>query len=221
MKENPNPKTNSCLNSNSKPTIKSTIGDSTKYMHWNHVLQIILISLGVIALVASLFFDTYVAENIVKYHSPALDIFFRVISSFYFLAFVLFILTTYLMYVQKKRDGILPLWATYLVATIVVAIIKLLVARERPLGGEDLIWFDRFSFPSMHAAVCFAVLPILDVKFPKMKIFWISLVVLVGVSRIYLQMHFLSDVIAGALIGYVVGIATFHIINRHFYKVKW
>lgn len=202
-------------------TIDRKLDRSLKYVHWNYVLEGVLIALGVIALIISLFYDSYVAENITLYHTPALDIFFKVISSFYFLAFVLFILTTYLMYVQKKRDGILPLWVSYFAATLVVAIIKLLVARERPIGGEDLIWFDKFSFPSMHAAVCFAVLPILDIKFPKMKIFWISLVFLVAISRIYLQMHFLSDVIAGALIGYIVGITVIMIYQKQVYKVKW
>ena len=52
----------------------------------------------------------------------------------------------------------------------------------------------------------FCAIPILDKEFPKLKYFWIAFAVLVAFSRIYFGLHFLSDVIAGGLIGYLIGI---------------
>jgi len=78
-----------------------------------------------------------------------------------------------------------------------------------------------YSFPSLHAALCFTVLPTLDIEFPKHKWAWISLAALVGLSRIYLQVHYLSDVLAGCAIGYAIGVWIFHLNKKYYYKIKW
>lgn len=83
-------------------------------------------------------------------------------------------------------------------------VFKLWVARPRP----DLFptWLDMpgdWSFPSAHAmqATAAALAWLLVAKHP--RIFWVILlglaVLLVGLSRIYLQVHFPSDVVTGIL----------------------
>ena len=72
-----------------------------------------------------------------------------------------------------------------------------------------------FSFPSMHAMVAFAALPILNKEFPDIKWFWILFASLVAFSRIYLNFHFLSDVIFGAFLGYFTGIFIIHIEEKY------
>jgi len=53
--------------------------------------------------------------------------------------------------------------------------------------------------------MAFAALPIIDKEFPKIYLFWVIFALLIVFSRIYFGYHFVSDVIAGALIGYFSG----------------
>jgi len=53
--------------------------------------------------------------------------------------------------------------------------------------------------------LAFCALPILSKEFPKLKYAWIAFAGLVAFSRVYFGVHFLSDVIAGSLIGFLVG----------------
>jgi len=65
-----------------------------------------------------------------------------------------------------------------------------------------------YSFPSSHATIitAFAIITILNLKKPKLYILPIILAVLVGLSRIALGYHTLTDVIGGAVIGFFVSI---------------
>jgi len=65
------------------------------------------------------------------------------------------------------------------------------------------IW--NFSFPSFHAMIAFCTVPFLSKEFPKFKYVWIGFASLIALSRIYLGLHFLSDIIAGAIMGYLIG----------------
>ena len=58
----------------------------------------------------------------------------------------------------------------------------------------------------MHAMVAFAAVPILNREFPKLNWFWIVFALLVSFSRLYTNVHFLSDVVFGAFSGYFIGI---------------
>ena len=73
------------------------------------------------------------------------------------------------------------------------------------LRGTDPL--DQFSFPSGHTlhAVCFSTVAI--GYFPWLAPFLLPFVLLVGLSRMVLGLHYPSDVLAGAAIGY--GLAAF------------
>ena len=53
--------------------------------------------------------------------------------------------------------------------------------------------------------LAFCAIPFLSKEFPKFKYFWIAFASLIAFSRVYFGVHFLSDVIAGGLIGYLIG----------------
>ena len=72
------------------------------------------------------------------------------------------------------------------------------------VSARYLTW--DFSFPSLHTMLAFSVVPFLDEEFPRFKYVWIALAVIIGFSRIYLGFHFASDVIAGGLLGYIIGV---------------
>ena len=68
-----------------------------------------------------------------------------------------------------------------------------------PLG-----WFpsDQFSFPSGHALNAFAIGSVLALAFPAVAPLVLVVATNVAVSRVVLGLHWLSDVLAGALAGF-------------------
>ena len=101
------------------------------------------------------------------------------------------------------------------------SLIKPLVHRLRPSLDPDIMYSLRvaagrgggYSFPSSHAANFFALATYLSLVF-RHRLTAISLYVLatlVCISRIYLAMHYPSDVLCGALLGIAVGAAVYYV----------
>mgnify|MGYP001568025071 CR=1 FL=1 len=88
-------------------------------------------------------------------------------------------------------------------------LLKILIARPRPIGG--MILETGYSFPSAHATLALIFFSMLIYSFRKdiKNIFLrstfiaanILMILLVGLSRIYLNVHWTSDVIAGFSLG--------------------
>ncbi len=87
-------------------------------------------------------------------------------------------------------------------------LLKQSMKRDRPFAKIDDVQFrvrppDQFSFPSGHTTSAFLVMTLLSNLFPvpalQIGIFvWASMV---GVARVYLGVHYPTDVLAGALLG--------------------
>jgi undecaprenyl-diphosphatase len=73
----------------------------------------------------------------------------------------------------------------------------------------DLLPPDQFSFPSGHTITAFSVAVCLSLYFPALAAGLFFCAVSVAISRVVLGMHFLSDVIAGSIIGVLLGYAAF------------
>ena len=84
--------------------------------------------------------------------------------------------------------------------------LKKAAARKRPCTIERSCWAtllppDQFSFPSGHTITAFSVAISLSSFYPTLALGLIFCAISIAASRILLGMHFLSDVLAGALIG--------------------
>jgi undecaprenyl-diphosphatase len=88
--------------------------------------------------------------------------------------------------------------------------LKRLTGRRRPCQIAPHCWAtllppDQFSFPSGHTMTAFAVAIPLSLFYPTLSIGLLFCALSIATSRILLGMHFLSDVVAGALIGTGLG----------------
>lgn len=63
---------------------------------------------------------------------------------------------------------------------------------------------DEFSFPSGHTTAAFMMAALIAVFFPALTAIAYLWASLIGLSRIMLRVHFLSDVLAGALLGTLI-----------------
>jgi undecaprenyl-diphosphatase len=173
--------------------------------------------LGVILFLISLLLDKHTANLMSSIKTPFFDSIFSWVTNFITIFVILIFVTTLFLFEEKKREWILPLWLSFIFSMIIGFLLKLAVSRPRPFVEifYPLIHIPDYSFPSMHAMVAFAVVPILDKEFFNIKWFWISFAFLVSFSRIYLGFHFLSDVVFGAFLGYFIGMFIIYIEERY------
>lgn len=139
---------------------------------------------------------------------------------------VQFVISAVLCFLLLFMKQIKPLcfFAFTMLATATIGwILKESIARVRPFGMSDVV--QTFSFPSGHTSASFAFFVSIGVlaglgRPPKQRLMWLSIAFLpaflIGLSRIYLNMHWLTDVIAGALLA--VGISMFVLTWVEFHK---
>jgi undecaprenyl-diphosphatase len=119
-----------------------------------------------------------------------------------------------LLVLLLRRQWQLAAWWTLAVAGIVPlnSALKLLFRRARPLYDHGLLTEHSFSFPSGHAfgaivfygMLAYVLLRLLPARFHRAVIAAsVSMVGLIGVSRVLLQVHYASDVLGGFASGAV------------------
>jgi undecaprenyl-diphosphatase len=96
------------------------------------------------------------------------------------------------------------------VGIFVFKILKRLSQRPRPCQIEPHCWAkilppDQFSFPSGHTMSAFSIALVVSFFYPSLEGVLFFLALSIAVSRVVLGMHFLSDVLAGVVLGVALG----------------
>ena len=109
--------------------------------------------------------------------------------------------------IEKKRQTGRLISYAFLSSGLITYTTKKLINRHPPL---DIYGTDTPALPSGHTSNAFTLATILGKQHPKLRIpFYIGAGV-IGISRVYLGRHYLSDVLAGAAIGTGAGLLTWY-----------
>lgn len=207
-------------------TQRNSIQEKKKKL-WNREQKqkFALISILIIfSILASLYFDSILIRYVSSLRNNALDSFFLGVTFISSEIIIFLVLTSMFVWRAHKRRWILPLWISFGISAIISFILKITIQRPRPfqllpislitgLQASYSTW--NFSFPSSHAMLAFCAIPILSQQYPKLKKVWVAVAVLIALSRIYLGLHFTSDIIAGAFIGYLIGFMVVKLEKEH------
>jgi undecaprenyl-diphosphatase len=122
---------------------------------------------------------------------------------------ILLLLTGWILYVKKLSYLITPFFITVIGAVVTTHYGKLVIMRPRPEFTQ--IVESSYSFPSGHATAAMALFGIIGFLLVRYSYSWsvkvyavygsVFLITAIGFSRVYLGVHYLSDVLAGFLVG--------------------
>ena len=155
-------------------------------------------------------FEFTILDMLQGFRTPAFDqvvLFITSLANYVWIILIIWLLLNK----PTRKLGIILAVAMILQYLINGGILKHLFARVRPCNVDTTVDLlikrpKGFSFPSGHSAAAFCAVGVLYGAKIK-KLFWPVLVLayLIAFSRLYLYVHFPTDVLAGALCGFLIG----------------
>lgn len=191
---------------------------------WRRWLLFVL--LGIMLLAAAFYFDTAMQAYVLDQQTPALKEFMSAVSRWgdWPGHTILGLLCVGIAYAAKSRRWMMIFAAMLLacaLAGVTNRVVKIAAGRSRPAVTIDAGWKSfRFgsqhnAFPSGHTAASTAFFATLALARRRLGLPFLAIPAVVGFSRIYLNAHYLSDVVAGALIGLLGAVVTWHFISMN------
>lgn len=173
-----------------------------------------------------------ILDAIQRLRTPYLDMFFSVLTRMGDHAEI-WLLLVFIMFWKKERrsTAFLAIVSIAIELLIVSVILKPLFMRARPYTLADIELLIPIpigsSFPSGHSASSFAVAFLLFRENASYKYLILFTAFLMAFSRLYVYVHYPSDVLVGSLIGIVIGefvyrnqVFFIEVINRCLRKVN-
>ena len=175
--------------------------------------------------------DAAIAVGIAEARVEPLTAFFAMITELGDVWFCIFAasLICLFLFASKQKRFVPELFFISIGSALSVWGMKILFAVPRPVDPIALVSIDSFAFPSGHAAAAATLYGFLlwmmlgtgksDRVRILLSLLFFAIIVLVGFSRMYLGVHYLSDVLAGYLVGFAwvaIGIALAR--SAHFKK---
>lgn len=153
-------------------------------------------------------------------HSPVMDKIMIFVTKLGDIGFIWIVLGVVLTTIKKTRYcGITLLFSLALGALAGELILKNIVQRLRPCQVNDAILLaiaapNSFSFPSGHTCASFCATTVLFIYKKSAGICALLLAITIAFSRMYLFVHFPTDIIGGIILGVTAGIFGAIIINK-------
>lgn len=170
-------------------------------------------------------FDRVYGGFVENLRGPGADTFFELITNLGNWPFISIVCILLLAFEKTRKTMGVPVAITAIVSYVINYGIKVLIKRPRPELAA-MIAVDGYSFPSGHAAVSMGVAAMIAYMFyktndKKIKTIPAAVVIViiaffVGISRIYLGVHYASDVFAG----WAVGLGVYALISLFYYPHK-
>jgi len=183
------------------------------------------IAVAALAIALGFYFDDTVRDFMAEHQTPALRSFMRYVSLFgdwpSHVAFGLLFLAIAWMRDSKKWTRIfLAMLIAMSLAGVTGNVIKRTIPRPRPSVHTDMRWGGpRFtskyhSFPSGHVDASTAFFCSLFLANRRIGLACFPIPILIGLSRMYLGAHYLSDVVCAAVLGILCALFVAHFLFR-------
>ena len=158
-----------------------------------------------------------ILDFIQSLRNPLFDSFFKLFTTIGNHGELWILIIVILLFTKRYRKiALFALGALILEVVLVEGIIKGIFERPRPFLLHENIQLIipkplGFSFPSGHTASAFAVATLLFLNKVPLRKTIIGLAVLMGFSRLYVYVHYPTDVLAGMILGIGVGWFVYYI----------